>query len=169
MPTIIDGVEVEFGPLDTDWRKTGITVKVHSRKRAGLRARVQLDPATQANAQAVAQFVGVAAANGAIYLGEKYGDNFTPERCAKLAIQALYDEARLQAECAKGVPIKLARVQAHEGKLGAAERELLDRMVWRSGRGLTTPSEVAQINDWIAAIHAGTLGAESASAGLRLQ
>lgn len=159
MTTVIDGIEVAFEPMEDDYRKTGISVRVHSKKRKHLMAYKQIDPGTLGDSKAVMNIVGVAAGAGAEYLNKRYGDNIDPSTAAKLAIRVLGEESKLQAECGKGYPLKLARVRANvlPLKLNEYEMELLDRLEWRSAKGLTTPMEVAKVDSWIMQIHQGML------------
>lgn len=158
MTTVIEGIEVLLGPHSEDYRKTSITVRVHSKTRYGLRASKEIDPADLGDAKAVMQMVGVAAGAGAEYLNKHYKDDIAPHFAAKTAIQALGEEVRLHAECGKDFPVKLARVRFHVAKLKPQEIELLERMEWRANKGLTTPSEVLAVDTWIARIHANQLG-----------
>lgn len=163
MPTAIDNVEVSFEPSELDWRKTVVGVRVISRAKVGLRTHKQIDPAKVGDVRGLGYAIGAAAAIGAEQLDRKYGDKFTPEHCAQVAVKAFGEECKLQAEASKGFPIKLARVRAHAQSLSAQDQELLGRMEWRAKQNppLTTSAEVSRVNDWIAAIHAGTLGHES--------
>lgn len=158
MTTTIEGVEIELGRLDTDWRKFGIRVKVLSTKKPGLKSINVIDPSNYGTTQAVINAVGVAAGACAEYLGKKYRDNIDPHKAAKNAIHAFGEECKLQQSLAAGVPAKLARVATHRLLLSDAERELLDRLQWYTSRNEPlTPFEVQALDVWAARIHANSL------------
>lgn len=150
----IDGVEVSLGRLDTDWRKFGITVKVYSRRRPGLKATNQIDPGKVGTAQALLQMVGAAGGACAEYLGKKYKDNIDPSVVANLAMKACAEEMRLAKELTQQVPNKLRRLVGQEANLNNNEQELVNRLQWLIDHGQElTPAEVRAVDSIIARLH----------------
>jgi hypothetical protein len=160
MSTAIEGIEVELGRLEGDWRKFGIKVKAHSQTQRdkGLKFIGQIDPAQFMGAQAVANAVGVLAGALAEDLGKKYGDNIDPDSAARNGIKALAEELMLQVSLGKDAPTKVARLMGHRHLLQDAELELLDRINYFIGRGeMLTPFELGAINRWLGRVHANAL------------
>lgn len=156
MSTGIRGVEVELGRLSTDWRKFGITVKVWSQRKPGLKATNEIDPATVTTAQAVIQLVGAAGGTCAEYLGERYRDNIDPTEAARLAMRAFVEEMRMVKELATAVPMKLMRLRSHVSEMNNNEQEFLERCKWFIDRNQElTPAEVRALDAMIARLHAG--------------
>lgn len=158
MSITLDGVEVELGRLDTDWRKFGITVKVFSRRKPGLKATNQIDPGAVGNAQALIQMVGAAGGACAEYLGKRYKDNIDPSVAANLAMKAFVEEMRLAKELTQQVPAKLRRLLGQEAKLNNNEQELITRLQWMVDHGQElTPREVRAVDSIVARLHSGLI------------
>lgn len=154
MSVTINDTTVRIGRDPEDWRKHQIVVQVASRVKKGLKAQQELDPGKAPNAQTLARGVGAAAALAAEHLGMNYGDTIDPSACARDAIQALTEEARLIANLAKDLPSKVRRLRENGSKFSEQERAILDRMNFLLGRGENlTRDEAEWVNSKIADLH----------------
>lgn len=159
MTTQIEGVEVELGRLDADWRKFGIKVKVRSRRKPGLKTIVEVDPGKVVDQNGLVKLVALAGASCAEQLGKKYKDNIDPVKAGTLAVQAFGEECRLMAALSQSNKAKLGRLTVHKASLNDNERELVDRLDWLTRRGDDmTPKEGAALDNMVARLHGRQLG-----------
>lgn len=158
MTTSIEGVEVELGRLDADWRKFGIKVKVWSKVKPHLKATNEIDPGEALSRQHLLDLVGVAGGACAEYLGRRYGDNLDSVTVASNALKAFAEECRLQAALSDGVREKVERLKTHKELLTEPERELLERCGFFLARGdALTPKEILALDVMIGRVHSFNL------------
>ena len=158
MTTAIEGVEVELGRLDADWRKFGIKVKVWSRTRPHLKATNEIDPGEAHSKEHLTALIGAAGGACAEYLGKRYGDNIDPSSAASLALKAFHEECRLQVELGTGAREKVDRLKKNPEILTDPERELISRMEFFLIRGEPlTPKELLALDVMIGRLHSFNL------------
>lgn len=158
MSTTIEGVEVEFGRLESDWRKSSILVYVHSRKKPNVLSRAEIDPMICGTANATCMAISAAAGAGVEFLGKRYGDNLDATVAARLALRAFMEECKLLIEIQKDAPAKLQRLEGNLSLLKENERELLSRIKFFLTRGdKLTPGEIKAMDAMIARLHEAQL------------
>lgn len=158
MSTTINGVTVRLGRDSENLARYVVTVQVASRVRKGLKSTNEIDPGSAGNQQTLLHQLGIAGAACAEYLGEKYGDNIDPAQCARDALKAFGEEARLVAALKADVPAKLKRLERNLGVLKDNQRELVHRCRFAVDKGSAlTPEEVAALDAMIGQIHGSQL------------
>lgn len=151
MTTAIEGVEVELGRMSDDWRKFAIIVKVHSRKKPGLKATNEVDPGIVTNSAGLQQLINTAGAALAEHLGKKYKDNIDPGYAGALAVRAFITECLLQAKLQESIPEKLRALGGQKALMRDNERELVERCSFYVARGdSVTPRESLALDSIIA-------------------
>lgn len=159
MTTVMEGVEVKLGRLDTDWRKFAVIVQVHSILKPGFKANCEIDPGEAGSQEKLLKMVGAAGGAGAEYLADKYGDALDPTTCVIYAQRAFLEEMKLCAELAKEVPAKLKRLDSNKFALQNNELELFDRLQWLVNHDeKLTPNEVHALDTMLGRLHGEQLG-----------
>lgn len=154
----IDQVAVEYGRSSEDFRQLVILVRVLSRRKKGLSAQSEVNPAKCGTVLATVAAIQAAAGAGAEYLGEKYGDNIDPDQAAKNAVHAFQEETKLLAESSRQVAHLVARMMTHRAKFSDPVREQVERWDWllKHGQPLT-PRDRADMGPVLAALHKSQL------------
>lgn len=158
MATQINNVTVGLERDPDDFRRLVVIVRVTSRKRPEINADNTIDPGATSGRDHLVQLVGAAGGACAEYLGKKYGDNIDPAACARDAIQALGEEARMVAEMKESLPKLLKRLRYHAAAFSDRDRETSQKLQWiASHGGSITPADMSWIRSRIAMIHSGHL------------
>ena len=154
----IDNVAVEYGRASDDFRQLVVLIRVQSRRKKGLWAQHEVNPAKCGTVPATLAAIQAAAGSAAEYLGEKYGDNIDPDQAAKNAVHAFSEETKLLAESSRQVVHLVARMMAHRSKFTDPVREQVERWDWLLKHGQPiTPRDRADMGPVLAALHKAQL------------
>lgn len=158
MTTVMQGVEVRLGRLDSDWRKTAILVSVLSKKKPGVKSRNEIDPGACENQADLLKRVGLAAGACAEYLCERYRETIDPSMAVIYGQRAFLEEMKLLSELKKDVPKKLQRLLGMKHALQNNELEFLDRCKFFVDKDMTlTADEVHALDVLLGRIHGSSL------------
>jgi len=154
MSVSIEGVTVEVARDEEDPRKQVFNVTVASKVKPGVLSSVTIDPALLHSVKGLIDLVGVSAASGAEYLGEKYNDTMEPADAQRWGVKALGEEIRMLELVNRDIPAKVKRLENLSVLMRDNDRERLLNVAWCLKHGCKlTPKEVSWVNHKTAEIH----------------